>query len=57
MNFLQICFCCLTFPGGRPIQLNLDDLLLLWPPTNLRQVKRDRQSNVIRETDTLTPTY
>nr|YP_009488789.1 hypothetical protein Grafi_p221 [Grateloupia filicina]AWD77281.1 hypothetical protein Grafi_p221 [Grateloupia filicina] len=40
--------CCLTFPGGHPVKLSLDNLLSLWPPTNLRQVKQKRKQEMIQ---------
>lgn len=47
MKFLYLYFACLTMPGKHSVQLSIDDLLSLWPTTNLRQLINARRKEII----------
>ena len=46
MKLLYYYFCCLTVPGGNFVTLNLEDLLILWPKSNVKKTIKARQQEL-----------
>nr|YP_009295224.1 hypothetical protein BI108_pgp171 [Dasya binghamiae]AOH77236.1 hypothetical protein [Dasya binghamiae] len=48
LKLLYYYFCCLTVPEGHLITLTINDLLLLWPKSNLRQLISQRKQEIVQ---------